>query len=150
MTEEGQPLWGSLLLGGSWKLGTYKAPLQANAKLFSTFSTLKQNLLQGGYLTSQPCAQFFQVNPTRSGYFSQLTSAVTNQLAYDGSKTTLNQKSAGVLDYNDPPEAIAIGAKSPVCNRFYSNSGTVAKLKPQAQMSTITRIIERILLLRRV
>jgi hypothetical protein len=127
MTGEGQPLWGALLMGGSCKLGTYKAPLQDNAKTFKTFSTLEQNLLQGGYLTSQPCTQFFQSDPTRSSYFSQLTAAVKSHVPYDGSKTTLDQKDAGVLDYEDPPSSIAAAAKYPVCASFTATSGIVAQ-----------------------
>jgi hypothetical protein len=88
---------------------------------FERYNTEKQALLGGGFLKCQACADSFN-EPTRAGYFGQLTNAVSNQVPYDGVQTTISQYDAGMADGKNPLD-VPVKKKVPVCALFVPFKG---------------------------
>jgi IPT/TIG domain/Bacterial Ig-like domain (group 2)/Kelch motif/Galactose oxidase, central domain len=95
--NNGIPFWGVNFLKKPSKCFLVatapRAPLTGNA--LTRYNDKKQKLLTGGYLTSTACAAFFNGDPSRAQYFGSLTSAVTNQMVYDGSHSSISLYDAG-------------------------------------------------------
>jgi len=127
---EGKSIWARFMTwvsGGpkpSCSLGIDKVPLSGEA--LQQYSTMKQSLLSGGFLTCPSCAAFFSA-PVRSGYCQKLVAAVTNQVPYDGLRTNISRYEAGLYPKSEAgkPTSVSIFKKTPVCGVFGSfvNSG---------------------------
>src|SRR5260370_13999088 len=115
---EDEPMWGEnapsgqnvIMLPPSTSCST---PLQRNGvplppkvpvtdplskSLAARINKVKNKLLNSGKLTSAACQTFFNNDPDRAQWFSQLTTAVNNQIQYDGSLSTINHYDAGLWD----------------------------------------------------
>lgn len=93
-----------------------KAPLTGNP--LARYTDKKQKLLNGGYLTSTACATLFNTNQTLAQNFSKLTSAVTNQVAYDGSHSSIKLYDAGTwvqADLTEPEYLVNLKNTSMSC-----------------------------------
>jgi hypothetical protein len=84
----------------------------------------KQALIDGHYMTSKECKDFFASDARRAPYFSKLTTAVTQALPapYDGLLTNISAYAAGFMSANDEqnPLAVSIFKSTPVCGYFVS------------------------------
>ena len=124
---EGLPIFAVPSWGISCKLATEgsgnKVPLGGAA--LDQYNLLKGLLLAGNFLTCPACSAFFNADPTRAGYFSQLTTAVANQVPYDGLQTNISDYDAGMLttaDMNNPAK-VNILKGAPVCGHFINYQG---------------------------
>jgi hypothetical protein len=108
--------------GPQCKLGSSQAALGGGA--LQKYNDEKQALINGGYLTSGACSTFFNA-PTRASYSSQLVSAVNNQVAYDGTFTTISMYAAGLWTAKDTTNILfpAYWQKIPVCAMLQNTSG---------------------------
>jgi len=120
---EGMPVFALLFWGPSCSLPAnvgdrQKVSLTGNA--LTQYTNEKQALLNSGSLTCPSCSSFFNADPTRATYFSQLATAVTNQAPYDGPHTTISQYDAGMMNpaLANFPRVVAIYKNSPVCSYF--------------------------------
>lgn len=124
---EGLPLFASG--GGSTcRLSSNKAPLAGT--VLQQYTSAKQALLAGNYLTSEACSTFFNARG-RASYFTLLTSAVTNQVPYDGNQTTISMYTAGlwVVPDENKPTFPSVWKKTAVCQNF--TPGIVAEAQTQ-------------------
>jgi hypothetical protein len=96
--SNGVPFWGGNYVNGTKppKCATVatapKAQLTGDA--LARYTDKKQKLLTGGFLTSTACAAFFN-GTSLAQVFGSLNSSVTNQLAYDGSHSSITMYDAG-------------------------------------------------------
>ena len=133
--SEGLPLWFLSAGASSCKLGTDKIQLGGTA--LPQFSSLKQNLLTvlGSLTPTSTCSTFFNSNPQRAPYFSQLTTAVTRQVAYDGLLSNLSLYAAGEWTQKDTQKPTwPLFQKVAVCSQYWDGghwSGTVASAQTQ-------------------
>ena len=104
--------------GPRCQLGSSKVPL--GGEVLQKYNDLKQALLNGGYLTCPACSEYFNENTQRGQYFSQLTSAVTNQVPSDGTQSNINMYDAGLWTTVDTtnPRFPYQWMETPVCSNF--------------------------------
>jgi Bacterial Ig-like domain (group 2)/IPT/TIG domain/Beta-propeller repeat/Galactose oxidase, central domain len=132
---EADPIWGGGR-GPACQTGDVKTPLAGNA--LTQYTNLKQALLGGGFLTCPSCSAFFSASPTRASYLSQLTSAVTNQVPYDGTTSTISMYDAGLWTAKDTTNPLfpTQWKKTPVCAELNS-ARTVAEAQTQAPATDV-------------
>ena len=111
-----------------------KLPQVVFATAFDQYAAAKAALLAGSYLTSQSCSTFFNAKG-RSNYFSQLTSAVTNQVPFDGLQTTINMYDAGFWNITDTNKSTfpKQWQKTPVCSNFNPSDTKLTVAEAQLQ-----------------
>ncbi len=115
--QEGIPFWGSLFAKKAKppKCETVatapKAQLTGNA--LARYNDQKQKLLTSGRLDpndprSQSCLAFFyEGDPNLPQYFNGLTGAVTNQIVYDGSHSSISLYDSGTWTQDDIDAGVA-------------------------------------------
>jgi hypothetical protein len=148
---EGFPLWSpgwlSSLLGGGpkCKLGTDKIPLgqeelskdqPAGAAALAQYNDLKQKLLTllGSLAPTSACATFFNANPQRAPYLSRLSTAVTNQVPYDGLLSNLSMYDAG--EWTQAATQLKtwpLFKKTPQCSQYWDSRGDWSGVVASAQ-----------------
>lgn len=132
---EGLPIFGLKSRGPTCQLGTNMVPL-AGAPL-DQFNNERQQLRNGGYMTSTACSEFFNqpdADPGRAPFFSLLTTAITETLpvAWDGLQTNISWYDARFLPTDKAtPTAIGIYKQAPVCGQFVSWVGANGKVSTQ-------------------
>lgn len=142
---EGLPVFALSFWGPSCKLPPNPADRQKvhlAGDALTQYGNLRQALLSGNYLTCPACSAFFDGAPTRASYFSQLTTAVTNQAPYDGLQTNISQYEAGMLsaaDLNDP-QKVKIFQGAPVCGWFVSYQGSKGFVSVRGRTTAASQI----------
>jgi len=129
---EGVPVFGLADRGSSCTLPENVSDRQKVAltgAALTQYNSEKQALLNSGSLTCANCGTFFNGDPTRATYYSQLTSGVTNQVPYDGIQTNISQYDAGLSDGKNPVD-VRIKKKIPVCALFVPFHGPNGVVKP--------------------
>ncbi|MGP8176261.1 MAG: beta strand repeat-containing protein [Terracidiphilus sp.] len=111
------------------------------------YNNEQQQLLAGPYLTSpsppsppSSCAQFFNADPIRSTYFSQLTGSVTRQQVWDGIQTNISQYDAGMSDGKNPID-VKIKKLLPVCALFVPFRGPNGVVSPQGLSVAASQVL---------
>jgi hypothetical protein len=118
---EGMPVFGLSKVGASCSLGTNQVALSGTS--LTLYNNEKQALLNSGSIASTSCSNFFNGSPTLATYYgsnpagSILTTAVTNQVAWDGVQTNISQYAAGLSDGKNPTD-VSIKKKVPICALF--------------------------------
>lgn len=105
-TDEGIPQWryplGSRDVPACLLVGANKVELGLgvrtpyNEEIALLYEEAKASLLSRGYLASLGCKALFTQNPNLAPFFNQLTSAISNQKAYDGLQSNISKYDAGV------------------------------------------------------
>jgi hypothetical protein len=82
---------------------------------------------------------FFNATPQRAAYLSQLTSAVTVQIPYDGPTSTISMFDAGLYTDKDQANPLfpAQWTKTPVCAEFQNPTGTIAEAQVQSPATDV-------------
>jgi len=142
------PNWLSSLLGGQpkCKLGTDKIALgqevlskdqQSGAAALAQYIDLKQKLLTflGSLTPTSTCATFFNANPQRAPYWSQLITAITRQVPYDGPLSNLSMYDAGAWTQKDMQDVDAWPhfKEQAVCVQYWDGSGLGKRTVASAQ-----------------
>jgi hypothetical protein len=127
---EGTPVLGLSNWGKNCSLGTNKVALSGAS--LALYNNEKNALLNSGSIASNSCSTFFNANPTRAMYYGAgnpagaiLTTAVTNQVPWDGVQTNISQYDAGMTD-GIWLEDGAVKKKIPVCALFHGKGTTAA------------------------
>ena len=101
-------------------------------------------MLAGGYLTSNSCGNFLGVDTSnlwsRSIYFSQLTAAVTRQVAYDGAQTNISMYAAGMSDGKNPND-VKMKKTIPVCSLFVPFHGPYGVARPTGLATAASQVV---------
>jgi len=87
----------------------------------------------GSFLRSAKCAQFFNADPTRAQYFSQITAAVQNQVSYDGSQSTITLFDAGAWTQKDIDKFTDVQFKKTSISCLMSSADTGVVAESQVQ-----------------
>ena len=139
---EGVPIFGLGSKGSQCTLpkdpaARQKVPLGGVA--LAQYNGFKQALLSSGALTCPSCTSFFNSDIFRQVYFGQLTSAVTNQVPYDGFKTNISQYDAGFSDGKIPID-VKIKQMVPVCAAFAPFHGPNGTATPRGVATATSQI----------
>jgi hypothetical protein len=142
---ESIPMW-FFSLGGAPKcaLGNNKIALGSgvatkyNQQVQHLYDQLKQNLIDGGYMTSQKCAVLFIANSSLTQYLGQLTSAVQGQVPYDGLQTNISMYDAGLWTQDQTQNATTLSQlkSTAVCNDYRQANGDWNGTVAQAQIQS--------------
>ena len=137
---EGLPVFALPLRGPTCTLpsgGGVEVALSGTA--LAMYTTQRQNLLDGNYLTSQSCSTFFESNAFRAPFAGRLATAVNSQVPFDGSLTTISQYAAGMSNGKDPTD-VQIKRIVPVCGLFVPFHGRYGVVPPQGLVVAASRI----------
>ncbi len=138
---EGLPVFALSSVGKDCRLGSAKTSLTGDP--LNKYNDAKQQLLAAGSLSSAKCSTFFNSNPIRASFFSQLGSAVSRQVPYDGVHTTISQFDAGELSTAKAarnPTAVLILKKVPVCAHFVTFKGPNGNVAPDGLVVAVSQI----------
>jgi hypothetical protein len=130
---EGLPVYGLKSRGPTCQLGANEVLLSGAP--FDWANNERQQLINGGYMTSTACREFFDqpdAVPARAPFFSLLTTVVTENLPvfWDGLQTNISMYAAGFLSANNTnPTDIGIYKLAPVCGEFVTWVGPNGTVK---------------------
>jgi hypothetical protein len=135
--SEGFPLWS--LFGGGPKcvLGADTDRVLLGGAASQQYTNLRQELLTllGSLTPTSACAKFFNADPQRSAYLGRLTTAVTNQVAYDGLLANLSMYAAG--EWTQKTTQLVTWPKFktyPVCSQYWNGSRNWSRIVATAQV----------------
>jgi hypothetical protein len=120
----------------------FKVPLAIGSPAATQYDSLRQQLLAANHIGSATCSAFFNADPTRASFYSQLSNTVTQQLAFDGPQSTISRYDAGMITPVDRNNAFVVGQLrgSPVCGDFTAYRNRHGTQSPRGKVTASSQI----------